>query len=281
MESLRNQDLRAALRFVGSLADAGMDAGLFATIGVQALPRLVASEITTLSVCDLQSGRRHVVGSPGSGLSDADRSCFDRYFRQHPLVVYHAARRGRGARRISDSVPFAQFRHCGLYADYYRRIGIDHAVAVPVQVDDRTLVSFVLNRAGRDFTDRECALLDLVGEHIVAQYRRLCVARRSSSDLDALTLLLGEACAAAGQDTGVDRSAAQRLRPAIFAALPLTPREREVVRWVAAGKTDRDIAALLGCSHRTVQKHLERSYAKLGVETRTAAAMRALGLAIQ
>ena len=56
----------------------------------------------------------------------------------------------------------------------------------------------------------------------------------------------------------------------------LTGREREVIHWVAAGKTDRDVGALLGCSHRTVQKHLAHIYAKLGVETRTAAVMRAL-----
>ncbi len=59
-------------------------------------------------------------------------------------------------------------------------------------------------------------------------------------------------------------------------ALPLTAREREVMHWLAGGKTDREIAQLLGCSHRTVQKHLERTYQKLGVETRTAAVMRAL-----
>ena len=49
------------------------------------------------------------------------------------------------------------------------------------------------------------------------------------------------------------------------------------MRWVGAGKTDRETAALLQCSHRTVQKHLERIYPKLGVETRTAAVMRMLG----
>ncbi|MGE5117441.1 MAG: helix-turn-helix domain-containing protein, partial [Betaproteobacteria bacterium] len=70
--------------------------------------------------------------------------------------------------------------------------------------------------------------------------------------------------------------------PARFADLPqLTAREREVLRWVAAGKTDRDIAVLLGISVRTVQKHLERCYAALGVETRTAAVMRALGGTLQ
>jgi DNA-binding CsgD family transcriptional regulator len=57
----------------------------------------------------------------------------------------------------------------------------------------------------------------------------------------------------------------------------LTAREREVLGWVAAGKTDRQIGAILALSVRTVQKHLEHVYVKLGVENRTAAAMRAHG----
>lgn len=52
----------------------------------------------------------------------------------------------------------------------------------------------------------------------------------------------------------------------------LTPRETEVLTWVARGKTNRDIADILGMSHRTVNKHLEHIFEKLGVETRAAAA---------
>ena len=62
----------------------------------------------------------------------------------------------------------------------------------------------------------------------------------------------------------------------VVARYALTPREAEVLSWVAHGKTDRDVAALLRCSPRTVHKHLQRVYAKLGVETRTAAVMRAV-----
>ncbi|MGE8368084.1 response regulator [Cupriavidus sp.] len=51
----------------------------------------------------------------------------------------------------------------------------------------------------------------------------------------------------------------------------LTPREAEVMVWVARGKTNRDVAEILGMSPRTVNKHLEHIYEKLGVETRTAA----------
>ena len=52
----------------------------------------------------------------------------------------------------------------------------------------------------------------------------------------------------------------------------LTPRELEVLHWVAKGKTNRDIGDILGMSPRTVNKHLEHIYVKLGVETRSAAA---------
>ncbi|MFT3777975.1 MAG: DNA-binding response regulator [Ottowia sp.] len=52
----------------------------------------------------------------------------------------------------------------------------------------------------------------------------------------------------------------------------LTPRETEVLAWLAKGKTNRDIADILDMSPRTVNKHLEHIFEKLGVETRTAAA---------
>ena len=61
--------------------------------------------------------------------------------------------------------------------------------------------------------------------------------------------------------------------PAAFSSeLGLTTREGEVLSWLSKGKTNRDIAQILGLSPRTVDKHLEQIYAKLGVENRTAAA---------
>jgi DNA-binding NarL/FixJ family response regulator len=53
--------------------------------------------------------------------------------------------------------------------------------------------------------------------------------------------------------------------------LGLTSREGEVLSWLSKGKTNRDIAQILGLSPRTVDKHLEQIYSKLGVENRTAA----------
>ena len=51
------------------------------------------------------------------------------------------------------------------------------------------------------------------------------------------------------------------------------------MQWLANGKADRDIAAILAISPRTVHKHLQRIYDKLGVECRTAAVLRAMAMA--
>jgi len=56
----------------------------------------------------------------------------------------------------------------------------------------------------------------------------------------------------------------------------LTRREAEVLAWLSRGKTNRDISTILDTSPRTVQKHVEHIFQKLGVETRTAAAAKAL-----
>ena len=60
--------------------------------------------------------------------------------------------------------------------------------------------------------------------------------------------------------------------PEFSSELGLTAREGEVLSWLSKGKTNRDIAQILGLSPRTVDKHLEQIYSKLGVENRTAAA---------
>ena len=63
----------------------------------------------------------------------------------------------------------------------------------------------------------------------------------------------------------------------LIATFRLTRKEAEVLYWVVQGKTSKDIGDILGSSPRTVNKHLEHVFEKLGVETRTAAANLAMG----
>lgn len=68
-----------------------------------------------------------------------------------------------------------------------------------------------------------------------------------------------------------DKSADEMLRQ----HFSLTVRESEVLLWIAKGKSNRDIGDILGLSARTVNKHLEQIYVKLGVENRASAAVKA------
>jgi DNA-binding CsgD family transcriptional regulator len=64
-----------------------------------------------------------------------------------------------------------------------------------------------------------------------------------------------------------------------LAPFGLSPREAQVLDWVAQGKTNKEIGVILELSPRTVQKHLEHIYQKIYVESRTAAAAKAYELA--
>lgn len=64
---------------------------------------------------------------------------------------------------------------------------------------------------------------------------------------------------------------------AVCSNFGLTFKETEVLMWVSRGKTNRDIGQILGCSPRTVNKHMEHIFDKLGVETRSAAVALVMG----
>lgn len=64
--------------------------------------------------------------------------------------------------------------------------------------------------------------------------------------------------------------------PEPLVKLGLTPRAAETLLWLAQGKTNPNIATILGISESTIKKHVQEVFDKLGVETRGAAAVRAL-----
>ena len=238
--------MRAALDTLHAIGQGCVDTGDFARRGVQCLPRLVASELTTLSVCNLGSGHRRVVCDQPGAISRRELEAFDQHFYDHPLVREHGRNPAAVTRRIQDLLPGGAFERTPLFNDYYRAIRIDHVMAVPIHVDRTVLVSFVVNRSKRGFSDSDRDRVELIRPHLGQLYRLSARMPPRNS------------CALEKIDT------------------PLTAREREVLEWLGAGKTDKDIAAILAISPRTVQKHLQRIYEKLGVENRTAAVMRAI-----
>lgn len=136
--------------------------------------------------------------------------------------------------RLSDVYARRDFARTTMAA-YFAREGVRHEVLVPLPPDgmlDRRLLLF--RRTGRDFTERDVAALALLRPHVLALHLRQ--RRRNQGEPE------------------------------------LTPRQQQILRMVAAGCTNVQVARALFLSQATVGKHLENIYARLDVTNRTAAA---------
>ena len=160
LQELSESQLRRALTVVSTLADESAEGGSFIEGALGRLTSLVPSDLTTLSLCDLERGTRTVFARRNEALSEDDRSAFNRHFRQHPLVRFHGSHPRGPTQRISDCLDIAEFRNSPLYADYYRRIGIKHVMALPLRIDEHNVISIVFNRSSSDFKNNERALLE-------------------------------------------------------------------------------------------------------------------------
>jgi DNA-binding CsgD family transcriptional regulator len=146
-----------------------------------------------------------------------------------------------GPRSLTDFVSVRGFRRSELYVEVHRPLGIEYMLQLYLD-PRRTDARLELDRADSDFLGRDRAVLTLLLPHL-RQFLRAAV-RRS---------------------------------PAPGAHGVLTPREREVLEHVAEGRTNGEVAAVLGISQETVRKHLGNAYARLGVHTRTGAVAAVLG----
>jgi DNA-binding CsgD family transcriptional regulator len=136
----------------------------------------------------------------------------------------------------------------GLYNEYFRRLGLKRQLGIGIALAGRLRGATVaLNRAGSDFDECDRLRLNLLQPHLVQAAKNVDVFERLKGSLEPMN------------------SACDAVRT-------LTAREAEVLTWISRGKTNADIADILGISRRTVEKHAERIFEKLGVETRSAAA---------
>ena len=144
----------------------------------------------------------------------------------------------RSVMMISDFCSTRQWHRTGMYNEYVRPWGGEHEILLCLPAGHMRTARLILSRGpGPDFTERDRALLTLLRPHLHQAY------------LDA----------------------EHRRRP----TPKLTPRHWELLRLVAAGHTNAQIARRLSVTEKTVGKHLENIYARLQVSSRTAAVTRA------
>jgi DNA-binding CsgD family transcriptional regulator len=199
------------------------------------------------------SRRTGVVSSHTSGVPEGDIESWRKRLKElvprHPLYP-HVARDPRLVMSISDLLSDREFQQTALYCDIMRPLDVKHQLVVGLKVPHH-VAGMTINR-DKEFTGGERALIQTIAPHLALAH--------STHQTPAMLRATRE----------------MEYRPEIFGALGLTNREAEVVTWVVQGKRDQEIAQILGAATRTIQKHVQRIIAKLGVETRTAAAMEAI-----
>ncbi len=117
------------------------------------------------------------------------------------------------------------------------RIGIEHQLSIVYRQNEATHRAFVLSRSRSDFSDDDLAVSRVVQRSLMALEHQIAVVQRMM-----------------GARTGAD--------------LGLTGRELAVLQLIAEGATTRHAARALACSPRTLQKHLQNVYRRLGVHDR-------------
>jgi DNA-binding CsgD family transcriptional regulator len=151
--------------------------------------------------------------------------------------------------KIADFYSARQWHSIGTRCGLNRPLGFEHALMLtmpaapgPIPESGRTMRLSFLRGPGRDFSERDRALLTLLRPHLHQAYL----------------------------DSERRRHPVPRL----------TPRQWELLRLVAAGHTNAQVARQLGVAEGTVRIHLGNVYERLGVSSRTAAVTRAFpGLA--
>jgi DNA-binding CsgD family transcriptional regulator len=180
---------------------------------------------------------------------------FARFADENPLVERYRRTGDGGAYRFSDVVTAAELHATSLYREFYARIGLEHQIALVLPHDHNRILAIALSRRDHDFSDSERDLLDAARPVLIQAYRNAIEYTRLTEQL-------------------AHRSHDRRLplaEPALaeaFAARTITRRQAEVLSWVATGRSNRAVAELLGLSARTVHKHLEACFQKLGVHSR-------------
>ena len=150
--------------------------------------------------------------------------------------------------KFSDVLTKGEYHKLGLYNEFYRVYGIEHQMLLVLFKTEEFVAGVTLNRELCDFSEGERNLLKLLFPHIVRAHNIAALLSGARSRNMNFDLVDGN------QHLAV-----------------LTGREREVLQWVAKGKSNADVAAILGIKPDTIKKHLLNVYNKLGVENRVAA----------
>ncbi len=224
----------------------------------EVLARLVPGESHGVVVHDRATGRRCWHLKPAAAEHATLVPVFFENFHEFAPAEYRR-QTGRGeALALSDFVDRAGLEKLAIHAEYYRPLGVEDDLSINVRRSNVVTCAAVLRRR-RGFDAEEREVMNALRPHFKLAWAN------------------AESFARLAASTAQASERAQEWSPeALEVRFGLTPREAEVLLWVAQGKTNPEVAGILGIRPHTVRTHLEKVFAKLGVETRHAAGLCAI-----
>ncbi len=270
MERLRYRDLRALLSWTRGLHDIE-DLDVFPLHALRSIKEVLGVDSTIYAEFSPRWQPLSIASDcpEYAALRSKYHPALEAHLSEHPLVSNYAKAIRRGVSKISDFATQSRFRRLGVYNDYYRPLGVNYQIAfeLPAKLKNGKakgkLCTYVFGRTRGDFSERDRTLLHLMLPYLAYTYRTLSD-RARLCQIDSVFKKRFDKAIWMNEEITIPSCALDLFH--------LTPREREVLEWVAKGKTNREIGIILGVSSRTVQKHLDHLFIKLRVESRMAAA---------
>jgi DNA-binding CsgD family transcriptional regulator len=223
-----------------------------------ALVKLIPGESYGVVVHDRGQKKRFWHLRPATAEHESLVPVFFGNFHEFAPADYRRLTGSGTALAVSDFTSRPGMDRLAIYTDYYRRLGIEDDLSINVQRGEVVTCAAVLRRR-RGFRTEERELMNALRPHFKQAWANAqCFAQLSAVSATAST------------------PASKWTPEPLELRFGLTPREAEVLVWVAQGKTNPEVAAILGIRPYTVRTHLEKIFAKLGVETRHAAGLRAM-----
>jgi DNA-binding CsgD family transcriptional regulator len=238
------------------------------------LRRLIPGDFSGVSIVirpknEHDLGTRHTTMSPVPPDWDVLAEVFAKQYSKFPLRPIRESGDLHRPLALSDVASRAQLEHLDVYHDYYRALSVTDDLSVNFGNSGHRVCLAVL-RGRRGFSVQDRATLAAIRPHFECAYGYACALKctRKSPSAGRQTANHSANSAFNLEDSGC--------APRALSVLGLSAREAEVLYWVAAGKSGPVISSILGIRHDTVRSHLKKIYAKLGVENRLSAALRAL-----
>jgi DNA-binding CsgD family transcriptional regulator len=240
------------LRRILAVADVLLGAGEAGELVDRLLP-VLRRAVPADSVLWLAADRRRGAAwraEPAGAVTAEQAAALDAHA-EDPLLAQAWHGPGTATRR-SDLHTDPEFRRLPTFRAVFAPLGARRQLAMAVQPADGHRVVVLFNRAGPDFARHDVAVAEALRPRISRALARLSSPAQRREELRAR----------AETASGGTR------------ANTVSPREADVLDLLCRGLTDRQIATRLGISPRTVDKHLEHAYVKLGVRCRVQAATR-------